>query len=487
MKLIGANRNQTCPFIGAAVPNGLQRRDAEQLKAMGVNWMRLSHYPQDPDFLDALDELGLMAEAEGPSWMNPGPGQWMANLEASFRSMIRRDRNHPCIILWNACLNHQNADPNLVRAAKEEDPTRDRGQDTVPTPMNFAPLIISGNGALAVEHTGHTFPAERGARAMTFRVWNGGRGGIESDVNREYQQAERHWEQVNAAYQKEDNSGLAVWCMYDYNTFHNMNEPGLVWHGVCDSFRIPKFSYWWHKSELTRQPMAYVVRIDDTHAAVFSNCEQVRLLADEGQGYHKLATQKPDTSFTTPEGKEIQYALHHPPYHFTVPILASALKAEGLINGAVKATYEWRKFGTPVALTLEADRPTLTADGADLSRIIVTAVDINGTPVDTCNAAIMFSVEGLGQLIGENPVRLRAGKMIILAQSAFVPGEMTITAAASGLRSATVTVKTLPVPADADMPKDLPANQPTKRTPVIPANGPRSNLAESITSPAPGQ
>ena len=208
LKLIGANYHQTWPFIGNAVPDGLRRKDAEQMKAMGINWVRLSHYPHDPAFLDMLDELGLMAMEEPPTWMMRGGSKWMVNLEASFRSMIRRDRNHPCIILWAACINHNGAEPALVRAAKEEDPTRDRGQDTVPIPMNFAPLQISGQGALAVEHTGHTFPAERGSRAMKFRTRD---GSVATSINREYEQAERHWEQVNAAYAKEDNSGLAVW------------------------------------------------------------------------------------------------------------------------------------------------------------------------------------------------------------------------------------------------------------------------------------
>ncbi|SPE62827.1 Glycoside hydrolase family 2 (fragment) [Verrucomicrobia bacterium] len=237
LKLVGANCHQTWPFIGGAVPDSLHRRDAEQLKAMGVNWVRLSHYPQSPQFLDALDELGLMALEEPPTWMNSHPGKWLANLEASFRSMIRRDRNHPCIIVWAACINHYGADPALVRAAIEEDPTRDRGQDTVPLPMDFGRLQSSGGGALAIEHTGHTFPAQRGARAMTRRVMGGERGKLEVSINREYEQAQRHWEQVNAADLREANAGLAVWCMYDYNTFHNTTEPGMVWHGViCSGF-----------------------------------------------------------------------------------------------------------------------------------------------------------------------------------------------------------------------------------------------------------
>jgi beta-galactosidase len=463
MKLVGANRHQTWPFIGQAVPNGLHRRDAEQLKAMGVNWVRLSHYPQDPDFLDALDELGLMATAEPPTWMNAGPQKWTENLEASFRSMIRRDRNHPCIILWNTCINHQGAEPRLVAAAREEDPTRERGQDTVPTPMNFHPGEISGGGALATEHTGHTFPCARGMRAVPVRVQGAGQVDGDTRVNREYEQAQRHWEQVNAAYLKRDNSGVAVWCMYDYNTEHNVNEPGVACHGVCDMFRIPKFGYYWHQSELTAAPMAYIVRIDASHTAVFSNGEQVRFSQDLGRGYELAAMQKPDRAFTNRLGQRMEYALHHPPLHFGISTNAIRLKAEALVDNVVRASYEWRRPGMPAAVRLEADRPVITADGADLSRVIVTAVDAEGVPVEQCQEKVTFTITGVGQFIGENPAPLRAGKAIILVQSGFVPDELSIAASAGGLQSGTVVLRTTKVGVDVDLPRDLPAKMPTQR------------------------
>jgi len=69
LKLVGANRHQTWPYVGNAVPNSMHRKDAEMIKAAGMNWVRLSHYPHDPAFLDACDELGLMSLEEGPTWM----------------------------------------------------------------------------------------------------------------------------------------------------------------------------------------------------------------------------------------------------------------------------------------------------------------------------------------------------------------------------------------------------------------------------------
>jgi len=464
LKLLGVNRHQAWPFIGNALPNGLHRRDAEQIKALGVNWVRLSHYPHDPDFLDMLDELGLMALEEGPTWMNVGNAKWLENLEKSFRSMIRRDRNHPCLIIWNACINHSPGNPALAQAAAEEDPTRPRGQVDVPCPMDFEHGRVSGAGALTIEHTGHTFPAFRGERGTVGYHKNDWEG-AQTSANRELDLTRWHWEQTDAAYRKEDNSGLAVWSMYDYNSFHNSTE-GKTFHGIYDLYRIPKYTSWWHQSELTTQPMAYVVRSDADKVWVFSNCQRVRLWQDTGDGFKQVAVQDPDSG----------YVLHHPPFHFEVSKQATAFKAEGMMDGAVKAVAQWKQPGQPVALTLEVDRKVITADGSDISRIIVTAVDGNGTAREDSELPVSFSIQGPGQLIGENPAKLRAGKMIVLVQSAFVPGELTVRASAKGLRPASATLKTKAPGAGVDLPKNLPVTQPTRSDRVV--TPPTANVKE---------
>ena len=451
LKLVGVNYHQAWPFIGNAVPNGLYRRDAEQIKSLGVNWVRLAHYPHDPDFLDYLDELGLMATEEPPTWSGEGNAKWMDNLEKSFRSMIRRDRNHPCLILWSVFINHSIGHPRLINAAIEEDSTRARGQDNVPCPMNFVHKELMGNGALVFEHTGHMFPATRGdllkPDERKLNDWEK----PEYYINREYHQARLHWENIDAAYRKPDNSGLATWSMYDYNTFHN-SQDGIARHGIFDLFRIPKYSYWWHKSELTSAPMVYLIRMDSINVCVFSNCEKVRLLEQTGDGYNEVALQKGDTGFV----------LNHPPFHFTIHPNAFGLKAEGLIGTDVRAVYEWKQPGRPTALAIEVDRPAIIADGSDISRIIVTAIDKNNTAIDTCTFPVKFSIEGLGQIISENPIKLRAGKIIALVQSAFVPSNIKVTAEATGMEKAYAIIKTLPVPADIDMPSVLSVKQPER-------------------------
>jgi beta-galactosidase len=440
-KLIGANRHQTWPYIGNAVPRSLHRLDAELLKQAGFNWVRLSHYPHDQYFLDQLDELGLLALEEGPTWWVKGTSSWVANLEKSFRSMIRRDRNHPSLMVWNACVNHGGKEGFLVTAARDEDPTRARGQDTVPCPMNFDHPKISGGGALTIEHTGHTFATHRGEA-------------------REYELAKRHWEMVDAAYRKQDNSGLAVWAMFDYNTFHNA-DGGIAYHGVYDLFRLPKHTAWWHQSELTATPMVHVLRVDPTTVCVFSNAAQVRLSQQVAGTFAEVATQAPDTGL----------ALHHPPFHFKVAADAVAFRAEALRDGAVVARDEWRTPGTATALTITGGDRTLVADGSDLVRLVVTAVDAAGTAIDQATPTISATVVGHGQVIGESPVPLRAGKMILLVQSGFVPGPLTVTVTAPGLKPATIALTMVAPPAGIDVPRDLSGPVPTRsKRVVIPAS-----------------
>lgn len=433
LKLVGANRHQAWPFIGNALPNSLHRQDAQQMKDMGLNWVRLAHYPHDPDFLDYLDELGIMALAEGPTWMRIPNEKWVENLDKSFRSMIRRDRNHPSIIIWNACVNHQKKHPVLVKAATEEDPTRARGQDTVPCPMNFRHKRLSGNAALCIEHTGHTF--------NTFR----GQGG---NLYREYEQAKRHWEHTDAAHKKEDNSGLAVWCLYDYNTPHYGSPFFAAPHGVFDLFHIPKLSYWWHLAELGAKPITYGFPIKPDRVCVFSNAEKVRLFESvDGEHFKDVAVLKPD------EG----YQLKHPPFHSDVTKGTTAYKVEGLVGGKVVSTHTFYRQDEPQALEISVDSDAIVADGADITRVAVKLVDKNGTVIVNNNARVQFSIEGEGRLIGESPTLLRAGQYIILVQSTFAAGNIKVTATLPQMNEiapASISLKTTAVKSDAiDMPK----------------------------------
>ena len=132
IKLRGLDRHQTFPFVGQAMAARGQKRDAYVLKReLKCNIVRTSHYPQSPDFLDACDELGLLVFEEIPGWQHVGDERWQELSIDNVRRMVRRDWNHPSIILWGVRVNESRdyhdfyVKTNAV--AHELDPTRQTG------------------------------------------------------------------------------------------------------------------------------------------------------------------------------------------------------------------------------------------------------------------------------------------------------------------------------------------------------------------------
>jgi len=100
--LRGTHRHEEHAGYGAAMPNELHVQDMEQMKDMGVNFLRLGHYPQDPEIYRMADELGIILWDELP-WCRGGMGgaEWQANTERLFREQIRQNFNHPSIFFWS--------------------------------------------------------------------------------------------------------------------------------------------------------------------------------------------------------------------------------------------------------------------------------------------------------------------------------------------------------------------------------------------------
>jgi beta-galactosidase len=98
----GTHRHEDHAGLGAALSNEQHRKDMQMIKDMGANFVRLGHYPQDPEVYRAADELGLIIWDELP-WCRGGKGGalWEQNTEAVWRAQIAQNRNHPSIAFWS--------------------------------------------------------------------------------------------------------------------------------------------------------------------------------------------------------------------------------------------------------------------------------------------------------------------------------------------------------------------------------------------------
>ena len=132
VKLRGLDRHQTFPWVGQAMPGRVQRQDALILrKNLKCNIVRTSHYPQSKHFLDACDEIGLLVLEEIPGWQHIGDLAWQDMAVDNVGRMIRRDWNHPSVILWGVRINESQDNHDFYTRtnalAHQLDPTRQTG------------------------------------------------------------------------------------------------------------------------------------------------------------------------------------------------------------------------------------------------------------------------------------------------------------------------------------------------------------------------
>ncbi|MDA5283726.1 glycoside hydrolase family 2 TIM barrel-domain containing protein [Streptomyces sp. Isolate_45] len=251
----GTNRgHQEYPYVGFAAPAAQQRRDARLIKESGANFVRSGHYQPHPAFLDACDELGLMVMDSIPGWQywNADP-KFRENSYNDTRIMIRRDRNHPSVVLWEVSLNE---------TAVPDDYSRQQVAIThaeYPGGQGFA---YGGNttntGTIFDVQNAHT-PTD-GPAALIFREYGDWSFGGENSTSRSTR-ADGQEAMLLAAANKQQSysellvpgrwpgatlAGIATWSAVDYNRGLNQRT---CYSGLVDLFRIPKFVHYFYQSQ----------------------------------------------------------------------------------------------------------------------------------------------------------------------------------------------------------------------------------------------
>ena len=430
IKLRGLDHHQTFPFVGQAMPGRVQRRDATILRnQLKCNIVRTSHYPQSRHFLDACDEIGLLVLEEIPGWQHIGDEPWKLISIDNVGRMIRRDWNHPSIILWGVRINESKDDHDFyVRTnalAHKLDPTRQTGGIRYFQESEFLEDVFTMNDFgfplkppnhpryLNTEFVGHTYPTK-----------------TIDQVERLTEHTMRHALIHDQLASNPQYAGGIGWCAFDYNTHGDFGSGDRIcYHGVTDIFREPKPAAGFYKSqcdpaeEVVLEPAFHWARGDASvgfsKAVICSNCDHVKLyIADE------LAAD------IEPDRKTFQH-LQYAPFIVELGELFHKwgdLRLEGYIQGKQVIVKKYSGKGIDQKFTLLPDDTSLIADGADTTRVVLRVTDEFGAIRPFANDAIKFELEGPAEIIGDNPFAVVGGTGAIWIRAKEQAGTVRLTA-----------------------------------------------------------
>jgi beta-galactosidase len=454
IKLRGLDRHQTFPFVGQAMPARVQRQDAYILrKQLHCNIVRTSHYPQSRHFLDACDEFGLLVLEEIPGWQYIGDQAWQDLSVDNVSRMIRRDWNHPAIVLWGVRINESKDNYDFYTRtnalAHKLDPTRQTGGIRYFQESEFLEDVFTMNDFgwplkppnhpryLNTEFVGHTYPVKT----------------IDDNV-RHREHTIRHARVHDQLASNPQYAGGIGWCAFDYNTHSDFGAGDRIcYHGVVDMFREPKPAAGFYKSqcepeeEIVLEPAFHWAAGDEalrfTVAMICSNCDHLKLYVKGKGDWDLLAEADPD---------RVQFAhLRYAPFSIDLTKAQHEwgdLRIDGYLKGqqVVSKTYSGR--GVDQKFSVRADDTELSADGADTTRVVIRVTDELGAIRPYANDPIALSLEGPAEIIGDNPFALTGGTGAIWIRAKEEPGTVRLTAKHPRLGSQTIELTLQKAPAE---------------------------------------
>jgi len=429
LRLRGTNRHQEQPRAGYAAPPAADRRDARRIKEAGFDYVRLSHYPQSTAFLEACDELGLVVMNAIPGWQYLGGDSFRQACYQNARDLVRRDRNHPCVVLWELSLNETSMDESFMeklhRIGHEEYPgdqmftcgwldrydvyIRARQHGELHDWRNGdKALVVSEYGDWEFYAQNEGFDQTTGAGLLPVRM--------NSRQRRKDGEQGLLRQAANQALALNDTlSSPAVldgqWCCFDYARGYHPERAAC---GVMDLHRVAKFSYYLYRSQRDAVecgqgwaggPMVFIashwVPESALRITVFSNCEEVSLCLNGRLVSHQRPTISENSRY-----------LPHPPLFFDLPFFeAGTLSAEGLIDGKSVARHHVSTPGAPARIEIVTDRLGIdpSAGESDLCFAQAMILDLRGNLCVQNEARVRFSINGSGRIIGPETLSAEAG------------------------------------------------------------------------------
>jgi beta-galactosidase len=422
LQIFGLNRHELFPYTGFGMPDCVMRKDAEILRhELNCNMVRCSHYPQSEAFLDACDELGLMLWEEIPGWGYLGDDHWKELAVRDTGEMIRRDRNHPSIVIWGVRINESANDPalytqtrNLAKSLDDSRPTsgtmtsgsrkswREKwhqdvfacddyhsapdGSVGIDAPVPGVPYLIS-EAVGQFHYGGNAFDAKyrRAGDPALFA-----------------EQALLHAQAHDKAAADPRISGVIAWCAFDYASLLNSYQ-AVKCPGVADVFRIPKLGASFYRAQVDpkERPVIEPNFFWDfgpptpagpgSHAAIFSNCDRLELSLD-GRPH---ATLHPDRA-AFPN-------LRYPPFFADLNVKGKTeLRIDGFVADALLLSRSFSADRSADHLRLIADNSELVANGTDATRVVFGISDKYGTWRSFAEGEVSLSISGPGEIVGDD-------------------------------------------------------------------------------------
>lgn len=496
MKLKGVCLHHEAGSLGAAVPDKVLERRLRILKELGVNAIRTSHNPPAPELLDLCDRLGLLVKDEAFDEFTPAKNKWVTgrnNGQASrfgyaelfeqwsvvdVSDLVRRDRNHPCVILWSIGNeidypndpfshpvlgnNYRPAQPpaeNLVACARPLIAAVKKFDATRPVTMALAQVAMSdavGLGEL-LDVVGYNYQESRYAADHVKYPQRCLLGSENSG----------QWANWTIVRDHDYVAGQFLWTGIDYlgeaNRWPNRGSGA----GLLDLCGFKKPNAWFRQSLWSSQPMVYLCASLGggpgrgggggfggfgmqehwnwpSNATVsvrgYTTCpEVVLLLNDKPVGTNRLA-------------EAAQGALT-----WQVPFEPGVLKAIGRRNDKVECEFTLRTAGPASRIELLPDAAQLRADGRDICHVEFRVVDAQGARVPDAAPVVKFTVAGPAKIIGIDNGDLNSpatgkdgtrqayhGRGLAVVQATREPGKVRLTARAEGLPETAVELDAQP-------------------------------------------
>ena len=469
--LIGANRHQDFAIIGNALSNSLHWRDAKKLRDAGLRVIRNAHYPQDPAFMDACDELGLFVIVNTPGWQfwNKEP-IFAQRVYSDIRNMVRRDRNHPSVWMWEPILNEtwypEDFAKNVVDILHEEYPYPYcyAGCDVTAKGHEYFPIHFTHplNGAGGAFNTSKIDPKisyftrewgdnvddwnSHNSPSRVNRAW----GEIPMLVQAQgYAKTDYKYTCYDVLYRNtRQHMGGCLWHSFDHQRGYH---PDPFYGGIMDAFRQPKLSYYMFCSQRPVEknnrliaengPMVFIANamtpFSPKDVTVYSNCDEVRLTYCKNGKQFIYKKEKTDEGMPSPiiTFKDVWDVMYDKQLARKSKHEESYLLAEGIVDGEVVATHKVMPARRPSKIILWADNEgtETIADGSDLITVIAAIADENGNIKRLNNYHIKFEIEGPGELVASketftNPREVQWGTAPILVRAKAQTGNIKIKA-----------------------------------------------------------